>query len=486
MKDFASSYNPEHTGFFRFKKLNGKYLLTNDAGDYIFLSENEFNQVISGKITEKSRKYADLFAGGVIRNAGNDEKESARDKKLSTHWLDKNFFLFSAPSLHIVVLTRRCNLSCVYCHAGASVAKGLDMTKETAEKVLEVIFQSPSQTLAIEFQGGEPLLNWPVLEYIVLESEKRAKQFSKNLILSVVTNLTAMTDEKMDFLIAHSVGICTSLDGPKGLHTANRPFAKSDGDTHSFVAKNLKVLREKVPSDKAANALLTVTKASLPKWKQIVDEYVRLKLKYICIRFLNPFGAAKKNWASIGYEPEEFLEYYKKSLDYILELNHSGKSNIIEKTALILLCKILGARDPGFLDLRSPCGAGIGQIAYNYDGTVYTCDEGRMLAAMGDISFCMGDAAKDSYIDMINSPVVKCMATASLTDLQPRCSSCVYKPYCGVCPVFNYFEHGDLFMYGANFRCRIYEGMLDYIFTLMSDKKNMKLFRKWTDEAEGK
>jgi hypothetical protein len=30
------------------------------------------------------------------------------------------------------------------------------------------------------------------------------------------------------------------------------------------------------------------------------------------------------------------------------------------------------------LELRSPCGAGIGQLLYNYDGKVYTCDEGRI------------------------------------------------------------------------------------------------------------
>jgi len=42
--------------------------------------------------------------------------------------------------------------------------------------------------------------------------------------------------------------------------------------------------------------------------------------------------------------------------------------------------KILTENDPNFLDSRSPCGACIGQVAYNYDGKVYTCDEGRMFA----------------------------------------------------------------------------------------------------------
>ena len=49
------------------------------------------------------------------------------------------------------------------------------------------------------------------------------------------------------------------------------------------------------------------------------------------------------------------------------------------------------AADPNYLDIRSPCGAGIGQIAYSYDGKIYTCDEGRMLGGMGDDIFCIGN-----------------------------------------------------------------------------------------------
>jgi len=369
-------------------------------------------------------------------------------------------------------------MSCVYCHADAGKSHSMAMTIDTAKKVLDVIFKTPSKSINIEFQGGEPLLNWPVLEYIVNEAEKKAKKKGKNLILSLVSNLTAMTDSMLDFLIEHKVGICTSLDGNKELHNKNRVFMHGKGDSHPFVKKWLSAAREKKGSYEE-NALLTVTKDSLPEWKNIIDEYVRLGMRAIFIRFLNPFGTAKKNWNLIGYSPEEFVDFYKKSLDYIIELNNSGKSKIVEKTAQILLRKIFAQNDPGFLDLRSPCGAGIGQIAYNYDGSVYTCDEGRMLAAMGDESFCMGHVSKDTYRKMINSPVVKSMVTASLNELQPACSECAYKPYCGVCPIFNYADRGDLFMYGMNYRCRIYKGILDYLFTIIYNKKHNELLQRW-------
>jgi hypothetical protein len=68
-------------------------------------------------------------------------------------------------------------------------------------------------------------------------------------------------------------------------------------------------------------------------------------------------------------------------MDYILELNKKG-INFREMLSGIYLSKILTDRDPNYLDERSPCGACIGQVAYNYDGKIYSCDEGRMLARM--------------------------------------------------------------------------------------------------------
>ena len=44
---------------------------------------------------------------------------------------------------------------------------GFDMDKETAKKVVEFIFQSPSKQITIEFQGGEPLLNFEIVKFVV-------------------------------------------------------------------------------------------------------------------------------------------------------------------------------------------------------------------------------------------------------------------------------------------------------------------------------
>ena len=35
-----------------------------------------------------------------------------------------------------------------------------DMSIATAEKVVDMAMRSPSDSITIEFQGGEPLVNW--------------------------------------------------------------------------------------------------------------------------------------------------------------------------------------------------------------------------------------------------------------------------------------------------------------------------------------
>ena len=40
-------------------------------------------------------------------------------------------------------------------------------------------------------------------------------------MITIVTNLTEMDEEKVNYLVDHEVDVCTSLDGPKELHDYN-------------------------------------------------------------------------------------------------------------------------------------------------------------------------------------------------------------------------------------------------------------------------
>ena len=196
-----------------------------------------------------------------------------------------------------------------------------------------------------------------------------------------------------------------------------------------------------------------------------------------CIDYL---GLASGFENEIGYSAEEFIGFWKKGIDYIVSINKNGKF-FHEREARIMLQKILSNIDPNYSDLRSPCGAAVSQLAYDYNGNIYTCDEGRML---GDDTFLTGNVGKDSYQDIISNNKVKAMLVSSCLD-NLSCDYCVYKTYCGVCPVRNYAYYGNLFPQMNNTDwCRIKTAQFDYLFEKIRDEKTKKIFEKWARETQ--
>jgi His-Xaa-Ser system radical SAM maturase HxsB len=467
--------------YFNFTKVDNQYLITNDSGNYMFLPESDFNLMLNGNLNENLELKSKLSNNNFIIE-GN--KEIFVDK-MSQKVRNIKSYLFEATQLHIFVLTIECNQSCVYCQASAMLPNSNcnKMSYETAKNAVDIAFMSPSRNLSFEFQGGEPLLNFEVLKFIVLYANDKNKDGYKNIIFNLVSNLTMINTEMIKFLVNYKVSICTSIDGPSGVHNINRPWGKKSALEH--INKSINEINRYCSdnnlSDYRVQAIQTTTKYSFVYYKEIVDEYIKQGMNSIFIRPLTPLGTAKDNWNEIGYSAEEFNEFYKNALDYIIELNKNG-IELVEGHASLFLKRILSPGYTNYMELRSPCGASIGQMAYNYDGNIFTCDEGRMLAEMGDNMFMLGNVRDNTYADLICSPVCKSVCIASCTETIPGCMDCVYSPYCGTCPVYNYDKEKSLFSkMPANYKCKIYKGILDTIFNKLreNNESTMNVFRKW-------
>lgn len=460
--------------FFNYREMRQKVLLTNDLGRYVFLSKEEFYRFLRDQldpqeeITQRLMDEFFLYDGSeyeFVERAGEAFRMYRRN-------------LFQGAALHIFVLTKQCNQQCVYCQASTELERHTQMSGETAAKAVDIALQTTAQYVTFEFQGGEPLMNFDTLQFIVEYAEEQNQSCGKNLEFSVVTNLMLLDEEKLEFLTKHGVSICTSLDGDEILHNKNRPYFQQN--TFEILKKKIQMIQDKGAS---VSAIQTTTRDSLPRYREMVDQYLAFGLNQITIRPLTQLGYAAKNWAKIGYTVDEFLNFYRRSLDYIIERNQQG-TFILEGHARMFLSKIF-CRDAGnYMELRSPCGGAIGQLAYYYNGKVYSCDEARMLAEMGDDSFCLGNVEQDTYESIVSNPVCKTIAKSSCLEGLADCDGCVYQPYCGTCPVISYARYQTVYpSMLQEYRCRIYKGIQDILFEKLEqqDEEVVEIFRRWCE-----
>jgi len=447
----------------RIRKIKDTYLVISDHGGWVGLTKEEYISAIRNEMT--SHLFSILESRGIIATQDNIDS-------IVNAYKNRYHFLFNGTTLHIIIPTLRCNHQCVYCHSASKTPEkpGLDLDEKTADKILDCIFQSPNDKIKIEFQGGEGALNKKIVMYVVNKGKALALKHKKDVKFVLVTNLTMMDDDFLNFLIIENVGMTTSLDGPEYIHNKNRKYVGGQG-TYKDVVKWINKIKEK---NKSVGMLMVTTKYSLPYWKEIIDEYVRIGVKTIQLKYLNRLGFAENEWEEIGYTPEEFIEFWKNGMDYIIELNKKGIP-VRERISWLILKKILTPYEPGFLDFRSPCGVVGGQLSYNHNGDIFSCDEGRSSEL-----FKLGNVKDMNYTDLFKTKMAQSLISSSILE-NYLCDACAYKPFCGVCPIINHAEQGNIIpKLGSNSRCKINKSQIEYVFEkLLFDIEASKILTSW-------
>ena len=457
---------------------DSRVFVSNIVGEYQLLSQDDFNRLIQKELNQESDTFLNLESKQIVARDHIDDVINM----LATKFRTKKSILNDFTTLHMVVPTLRCNSSCIYCQVARKNFDdhSCEMTNETAKNVISTIFKSPSPNIKIEFQGGEPTSFFSMVQFMIEEAEYQNAFKRRNLEFVICTNLTLLTKEQVKYLKKHKCYISTSLDGPASIHNINRPLQSGENYMEIF-EKQLNMIR-KVWGDKdCVSALMTTTKSSLGKFKDIVDEYVRLGFNCIFFRALNPYGFAKQRKDLIAYSVDEFIQSYKEGLNYIIELNKKG-TFFIEGFASLLLRRILTPFATGFVDLQSPAGVGIACAMYDFDGSVYVSDEARMMARFKNYTFRLGNVNTDSYQSMFFGELMHKITSNACTECLPGCSTCPYQQYCGADPVRNTSEQGDMIgLRPSNEMCKRTKAIIHYIIELLDkhDPEINRIFWSW-------
>jgi uncharacterized protein len=163
---------------FRFERRAKDYLLSNMVGDFVLLNHEEFSQLTDLRLAPGDGLYDKAYAAHLITREG----QHAQHQLLALRLRSRMAFLRQVTPLHLFVVTLRCEHSCPYCQVSrqSTDRSRYDMSDEIAQRALKIALDSPCGRIKIEFQGGEPLLNFSLIEKIVLAAKAAAAVASKS------------------------------------------------------------------------------------------------------------------------------------------------------------------------------------------------------------------------------------------------------------------------------------------------------------------
>ena len=311
-------------------------------------------------------------------------------------------------------VTQECNLRCRYCYV-----KKRDhsfMSETIAEKALDFLFSfEDMEGFGISFYGGEPLLNFPVVKFIIEYTSREAeKRGLPEVKYHITTNGTLLTDEIISFLADYHINVMVSIDGPASIHDAVRVTPAGE-KTHALVLNRLQKLMSTSGNHKVSVSGVVTNQGQL---RPAYDYLSRLSLTDIKLSYVQHLD--KSEYALTDSQKKQ----YKEDMRYIA------------LKSLELLLK--GSRPPYYefenkiLQLWKHtkrlyfCPAGVRRFGISPDGGIYPCGPA---AAM--------DEWKLGYLDSgINKKAVDKWRVISSFENTSSCKTCWARYLCaGGCPL---------------------------------------------------
>jgi len=467
--------------YFKFELTKTKFLITTRHRAWVILSKIEYQLLLDHKVYKNPRLFKMLSALNIVYTKDNISNAIQQYK-------DKYDYLNQPPTLNLIVPTLRCNLKCDYCQSSSEPnIKKKDMTESLAKKTVDFIFSipHPSRKVHIEFQGGEPLLRWDIIKYIVEYTRKKSKKMKFRLpSFSISTNLLLMNEEIAKDVVNYNINkitfkITTSLDGPKKIHDSQRKYLNNKGSYEEVIYWiDLLQKKYKIP----LSVISVITQNSLGYEKEIIDELIKHNLTNFKFLPANLAGRLYDNYQkkkdNLSVSPQEFFIFWKNSLEYILRLNKKG-IKAKEKTIIFLLSNLLSLKAT-YMCMRKPCGAGISQLEFGCDGTIHACDGGKSVKELE-----LGNINTHSYKDIMMSKTISQLRSIRSEDL-PICSNCTWSSYCGYCVARGINQHGQFKPKIPNdYDCQLYSQIIPYLFKGFLNKEKAQIFSKWTSDLFG-
>lgn len=287
-----------------------------------------------------------LLAGGILTPPSRGVQQSvvlqAEVKTLSV-WLH---------------LTHRCNLSCQYCYVPKNDQQ-MDTTIaiDSVKAVYRSAVANDCQRVWLKYAGGEPTLNFNALRAAQEWAERLSAETGIGLETVVLTNGTLLTDDFLEFLIAHGIQVMVSLDGIGQYQDMQRPLDSQEGSSFKLVKDNLDRL---IKWGISPHISVTITGKSLEGLSDLVAFLLDRELQF-----------------SFNFYREPDRDTTAKDLSFTSTQIINGLGNafdLIERKLpkYSLLSNLTDRADLGIPHLH-PCGVGHNYLVIDSNGAISKC-----------------------------------------------------------------------------------------------------------------
>jgi len=331
-------------------------------------------------------------------------------------------------------LTQTCNMRCVYCYGegGEYGGRGV-MSEETALAAVDWLLASSCEekTVHVSFFGGEPLLNFPLLQRVVAYAREQAALCGKEVTFGTTTNATLLIDEIIAYLAEEKIDPLVSFDGPPEIQDRQRPFRNGHG-SHARVHGNVQKLRAALPK---LTGRATVCAGSDPfAVRRAMEEagFTTCHLTAASPVVLHQADAADADpEAAEGRRQaaQQMLAYRRAE---VAELFTAVRERRLDAQAAPAALALLAALAAG-RKRHAGCGLGRGVRAVAVNGDVYPC---HRFVGLEDMRFGHLSDYRAGEINDYHGAVVENL---------PACRSCWARYFCGGgCFYDNLARSGDM------------------------------------------
>jgi uncharacterized protein len=349
----------------------------------------------------------------------------------------KRSFCISHLTLNVA---RTCNLACRYCWVKKLSSKNslAYMPKKVGEGAIDFLIRASEEepNLIVTFFGGEPLLNFGLIEHVIRYGRQRAGLFNKRITFSITTNGTLLTEYICQFLAENKVKVVISLDGTKPVHNFLRPFPNGRGSYDIILSGLMRLIDSKV----FILAEATITRYNL-EVERIIEHLLKLGFPEVYTMTVRGPQDCSLTADDLNILKEEYTKATYHFLEEALKPSYWGWNNL----------KNLLKQFYTNSKIVNGCPAGRSRLNIDIDGNIYPC-----FNFIGHKEFCLGNV--NSHLD--ETAREEFIAATKLECRQP-CMNCWARYICGGECYYESYEHTGSFSSIKGEQCELNKHLVE-------------------------